>query len=243
MYAIKERPIGRGRAVSLDPSPIEYARERFLERLQRVIDELANGRVSELARMTGIKDGTIRNYQNRPSLPTTDVLVQIAKGAGVRLEWLATGEGPMLRGKEHDDEILIPFFDVRAAAGDGLSAPDYESPLPPMIFKRAWLQALDISSTTHLQFLYAQGKSMEPTIRDGDFLMIDRDPDVVAALRDGIWVIREDNEVKVKRLQKASGSLRIISDDATWPPYSVPTAEIGTTLIVLGRVIWSGKRH
>jgi phage repressor protein C with HTH and peptisase S24 domain len=84
---------------------------------------------------------------------------------------------------------------------------------------------------------------MEPTIRDGDFLMIDRDPDVVAALRDGIWVIREDNEVKVKRLQKASGSLRIISDDATWPPYSVSLTDVGSAVVVLGRVVWSGKRH
>jgi phage repressor protein C with HTH and peptisase S24 domain len=225
----------------------EYPRNAFVARLQSIIDIAADRKISTLSRLTGVPDSTLRGYKSGKALPTLDNLTAICSGTGVNLTWLATGDGPMFPGEvipiRRDDEVLIPFFDVRAAAGDGLTCPDYESPLPPMTFKRAWLQALDISSTTHLQFLYAQGKSMEPTIRDGDYLLIDRDPDGIKGLREGIWVIREDSEVKVKRLQKAGGVVRVISDDPTWPPYSVPTAEIGTTLIVLGRVIWSGKRH
>jgi phage repressor protein C with HTH and peptisase S24 domain len=218
----------------------------FADRLNLALKAISPS-TNKFALEHGFSESTIRGWLRRERDPKRKDIADLATALGVNLLWLVTGEGPMKPGEvvpfKRDDEILIPFFNIRAAAGDGLSAPDYEQPLPPISFKRAWLLALDVSSTTHLEFLFAKGKSMEPTIRDGDYLLIDRDPDGIKGLREGIWVIREDSEVKVKRLQRAGGIVRVISDDPTWPPYSVPTAEIGTTLIVLGRVIWSGKRH
>ncbi len=225
-----------------------YDKSAFRARVMALVDRFANRKISKLAELCKIPVSTLRKYTEAKSVPGADILVLIAKGTGVNLEWLATGEGPMFPGeivafKKNDDEILIPFFDIHAAAGNGLNAPDHESSLPPIAFKRAWLQGMGVTNTTYLQFLYAYGPSMEPKIRDQDFLLIDRDPDAVKALRDGVWVIREGNEIKVKRLQKVLGNLRVISDNPEWPVYTVPLDVVGTAIEIIGRVIWSGQRH
>ena len=41
-----------------------------------------------------IPEGSLRQYLNG-SVPGVDKVIAIARGAGVRIEWLATGEGPM----------------------------------------------------------------------------------------------------------------------------------------------------
>lgn len=46
------------------------------------------------SREVGIPDPTLRSCLRRRSVPRMDVVVQIAAGTGVSLEWLATGSGP-----------------------------------------------------------------------------------------------------------------------------------------------------
>lgn len=62
----------------------------------RLLAEEAGG-VAALARKVGMKDSTLRKWVNGPSEPSRGDLVHVARETGVRVEWLATGEGPRFR--------------------------------------------------------------------------------------------------------------------------------------------------
>jgi transcriptional regulator with XRE-family HTH domain len=71
----------------------------FEERLRRAL----NGEtLRAFARRTGIPHSTLRRYESGTQ-PSLDKAVEIAAALRVRLEWLATGEGPMRPG-----DVLMP---------------------------------------------------------------------------------------------------------------------------------------
>ncbi|NCP10550.1 MAG: S24 family peptidase, partial [Sphingomonadales bacterium] len=85
-----------------------------------------------------------------------------------------------------------------------------------------------------------EGDSMMPTLAHGDEIMVDT-ADGAARLRDGIYVIRIDDELKVKRLARAPGRGRVsvVSDNPAYPRFDdVALSDIG----VVGRVVWTGRR-
>lgn len=53
------------------------------------------GNLAELARKSGLSRRVIDKYRNGESDPSRARLVALARAAGVRVEWLATGEEPM----------------------------------------------------------------------------------------------------------------------------------------------------
>jgi transcriptional regulator with XRE-family HTH domain len=65
------------------------------------IDQLADllGGKKELARLANVSEVQIYRYINGENVPNVNVIVKLARAAGVSIEWLATGEGPgMLAG-------------------------------------------------------------------------------------------------------------------------------------------------
>ncbi|PTW61383.1 peptidase S24-like protein [Breoghania corrubedonensis] len=80
---------------------------------------------------------------------------------------------------------------------------------------------------------------MEPTIRDGDVLLVDTS---INAVRDNaIYVVVLGGLVLVKRLQiKRDGSLRLISDNDRFEAEDVPANE-ASDIHVAGRVMWYGR--
>jgi len=81
---------------------------------------------------------------------------------------------------------------------------------------------------------------MEPTIRDGDLLLVDTSQkDVV---EDGIYVLHLNNHLLAKRLQRLhDGSIRISSDNPAYAEEVVTSGEL-STLDIIGRAVWSGRR-
>lgn len=67
--------------------------EAFIGRLK--ICEQRVGNESKWAREAGISQSTIRGYTARNVEPPRNVLIELARAAGVSALWLATGEGPI----------------------------------------------------------------------------------------------------------------------------------------------------
>ena len=84
------------------------------------------------------------------------------------------------------------------------------------------------------------GDSMAPTLGDGDDILVDRG-DGAERLRDGIYVLRLDGALVVKRLVLAAdrAAATIRSDNPAWPdlPPCAPAE-----LDIVGRVVWTGRR-
>ncbi len=76
--------------------------ERIAERISTLI-RMA-GSASALARMCGVSESVVRKWRDGQSEPSLAHCNALAKGSGVMLSWLATGEGPMRAYRVADGE-------------------------------------------------------------------------------------------------------------------------------------------
>jgi phage repressor protein C with HTH and peptisase S24 domain len=143
-------------------------------------------------------------------------------------------EGPLA-----DRLVTVPRLDVGASAGPGAEA-GAERTLGQIAFDPAWLRRMRIANREQLSLIRVQGDSMAPTLSDGDEIMVDRG-DAGERLRDGIYVLRIEDVLVVKRVavNPAGRRLSIRSDNEAYPawPDCDPAA-----LDVVGRVVWVGRR-
>ena len=87
-----------------------------------------------------------------------------------------------------------------------------------------------------LSAIAVAGDSMEPTLRDGDEILVDRAP---RALRDGVHVVRAGDSLLVKRLDLGRpGRIALISDNPAYPPIELAPGEVE----IVGRVVWKSGR-
>jgi len=138
------------------------------------------------------------------------------------------------------DLVSVPKLDVKASAGHGAFA-DTETRLGQYGFDRAWLKRMSSGNPDNLSIVRVSGDSMAPTLQDGDDILIDQSPES-AKVRDGIYVLLRDETLLVKRvaLEPMSGKLAICSDNPAYPSWSgCDPREVN----ILGRVIWSTRRH
>jgi SOS-response transcriptional repressor LexA len=137
-----------------------------------------------------------------------------------------------------DDYVLIPQYQVRASAGPG-SLPDAESPTARIAFQAGFVRDLAHSPPEALAILSVEGDSMLPTLAHGDQILIDTNDQ--SAARDGIYVLRVDDALLVKRLSlnPATRRLTIHSDNDAYPSW--PDCDPGA-IHIIGRVVWVGRK-
>jgi phage repressor protein C with HTH and peptisase S24 domain len=137
--------------------------------------------------------------------------------------------------------ILVPVKRVlvRASAGHG-ALPGCEREQPYFAFDDRWLKALTSSKPGELSIIRVEGDSMAPTLNDGDDILVDR-VGCSEALRDGIYVLRIDDSLLVKRLaiHPLGKSVTIQSDNPAYPDWPDCGLE---DVHCIGRVIWAGRK-
>jgi phage repressor protein C with HTH and peptisase S24 domain len=198
-----------------------------------------------LERLTGIAESLIRKYMNGQSTPGADKLVLLAAATGVSIEWLATGQLPpdkptntSASAMHQDDYALIPRYDIQVSTGHGALV-EHEAELGRMAFRRDWLRQEGFSVSS-LVLVSARGDSMEPSIGEGDLLLVDTSRH--SPQDDGIYVLRVDDDVIAKRLQHDwQGGLWVRSDNPLYNDQHI-TDEAASRLKVVGRVVWVGRR-
>jgi hypothetical protein len=134
--------------------------------------------------------------------------------------------------------VAVPRLALGASAGSGMLDVD-EQAAGIMAFDAHWLRHLGVRPQ-HVSIIRVDGESMAPTLNDGDDIMVDHDDDALR-LRDGVYVLRLDGVLMVKRI--AMGPLRgrfsVISDNAHYPDWM----DIDPALVaIVGRVVWTGRR-
>ncbi|MEP2101285.1 MAG: S24 family peptidase [Parasphingorhabdus sp.] len=133
--------------------------------------------------------------------------------------------------------VRIKQLQLGASAGPGSLADD-EAPQDSMAFGAKWLKQIG-TDPKKLSLIVVDGDSMDPTLCDGDDIMVDHSA-AERPLRDGIYVLRMDDVLLVKRLAlRPSGQLSIRSDNERYPDWDdIDPAEVN----IIGRVVWKGRR-
>lgn len=146
--------------------------------------------------------------------------------------------GPDLPAAATAGLVCIPRLSVEASAGPGALASG-EDHIAQFGFDPRWLKRLT-HSPTRLSAITVRGDSMQPTLIDGDDILVDQG-DAAERLRDGIYVLRVDDALLVKRLARnpANGRISIRSDNPAYPSWEDCDP---ANMAVIGRVIWAGRR-
>lgn len=166
--------------------------------------------------------------------------LKACKFLGVEPVWLSEGRGQMGRQQaiSLEDNPLYPAIRhvaLRFSAG----ATGYEvqqvdaKEAQPIVFRASWFKTRGlkperlIAATVH-------GQSMEPTLYDGDLVVInvdDRTP------KDGeVFAARYEDEMVLKRLFREGGSWWLHSDNADQRRH--PRRECGGSVEIIGRVVY-----
>jgi len=211
----------------------------------------------ELSERSGLPLPSLKDYETGKRMPGGEAIASLCQ-AGISANWLLTGKGEMLRSSEQppapeqplqipggeaidDNYVLVPLYDVRAAAGHG-AVVENEQVIDYLAFNRKWLWQELHASTQDLYLIEVDGESMEPTLRPGDVILIDR-RSAQKVPRDGIYVMRMDDGLLVKRLQRLPGRrVKVTSDNPAYEPFELTLDASGDDFAIIGRVVWAGRR-
>lgn len=171
-----------------------------------------------LARYFGVDEAMLGGPEEAPATATAATAATAA----------ARGEGP----------VTVPQYDLGASAGPG-ALPEDERARSHLAFDARWLRRL-AGDPKQLSMIRVEGDSMLPTLSDGDEILVDRG-DGPGRLRDGIYVLRMEGALIVKRLalNPAARRIAVRSDNPAYPSWDdCDPADMD----VIGRVIWVGRR-
>jgi len=208
--------------------------------LEKLIRE--NGHdFAALSKMLGKNPAYIQQYIRRgsPKKLDEDDRRRLAEFYGVDEGLLgapAARESSSQGRKTSDGLLRIKQLQVGASAGPGSLADDEYA--ESMGFAPKWLRRLG-TDPANLSLIVVDGDSMDPTLGDGDDIMVDHSASA-RPLRDGIYVLRMDDVLLVKRIAMGpSGKLTIRSDNPQYPDWDDVRPE---SVNIIGRVVWTWRR-
>jgi phage repressor protein C with HTH and peptisase S24 domain len=245
-----------------EPGKDELVFDVVWERIRKVTGWKNYG---QMADFLGIKAASVSGAKKRGYI-SLDWVFKVAQGYKESTDWLATGEESAMQfpfstedvikacknrdsvraakkfsrtGDLNSDFVLVPRYEVAASAGGGAMVHS-EQIVDHLAFRSEWVRnALNVSVQA-LALISVKGDSMEPTLSNGDLILVDTGTNKVED--NAIYVLRYNGSLMVKRVQRRrDGSVIIKSDNKIYDPEVVTATEVND-LHVVGRVVWSGRR-
>ncbi|MDI1295446.1 MAG: S24 family peptidase [bacterium] len=215
------------------------------ERARLLLDELITRQrlsYADISRLIGRNSAYIQQFIKRGTPRKLDeqdrkVIAQFFGISDRLLDGVQSTEEPALTQVSTHQIVPVPCLSLGVSAGMGTLDEDVDS-AGTLSFDTDWLRRL----TAHpydVQIVRVAGDSMAPTLQDGDDIMVDPH-DHSTRLRDGIYVLRMDGVLMVKRLVigPQRNKFSVLSDNRHYPDWS----EIDHAMVnIVGRVIWIGR--
>ncbi len=206
------------------------------ERLRKIRGEMSQ---LELAEKLGVHKNTLANYEKNERLPDVEVLNKLLDVfPDIEPGWLLTGviekQYPSAEGY-----IVPPRNEVGGRERGGAMIVS-EQVVDYVSFRSDWVRYTLGIPAHYLSLISVKGDSMEPTLSDGDLVLIDLRANRVED--NAIYVIQSNDSLLVKRIQrKLDGSMVVRSDNPIYET-EVLTGETADRLEVVGRVVWTGRK-
>lgn len=182
----------------------------------------------ELGKVLDIQKAAISKYENGRAEPSTEVLKKMSAYFGVSIDYLLGNSPAKLSAQKLGRGVRIPVLG-RVVAGIPIEAVeeiiDYEE-IPK-----------SMSATGEFFALQVKGDSMLPTLKDGDVVIVKKQPTVDSG--DIAIVLVNGNEATVKEVKESPGGITLIGHNvAVYTPQFYSNEEIKSLPVeVLGKVV------
>lgn len=192
---------------------------------------------TSISRLLGRNAAYIQQYIRRGSPRQLDEhdRALLARYFGVDERLLGS---PARQGGPVVELVHVQVMSVEASAGHGALA-SAEARSSQIGFEEKWLRRLTSSKASSLSIIGVLGDSMEPTLHNGDEVMVDL-ADNQSRLRDGIYVLRMDDMLSVKRvaIEPQGQKVSVLSDNPAYPSWRGLEK---SSINIVGRVLWFGR--
>lgn len=201
-------------------------------------------KLEDLANRINLPHSQVRHLSAGGKKITPEIAADIEKTTGISAAWLLLGTGDMFDkpagtlAKAFGDDIgsrySVSYYpDVRASAGNGYYNDDSSEieiiSLPKAVIDKKL-------SVGKIDAIKVHGDSMHPTIKENDIIFVATNMREVYDNK--IYVIRYDEEIRVKRLFKRRGEKVLLrSDNTIYPDEEISIHD--EAVAVLGQVIYN----
>ena len=145
----------------------------------------------------------------------------------------------MASDSDESEYIHIPRYEVEASAGGGAVVHN-EKVVDYLSFRAEWVKNSLGVSVRDLALISVIGDSMEPTLSEGDVVLLDM---TTKGVMDGsIYALQLNGGLLVKRIQrKLDGSIVVKPDNPRYDT-EIISEDSADLLKIIGRVVWVGRR-
>lgn len=226
------------------------ARKIFSKRLQE-LEKVLGLSPPKLAKMGRCSQSTYYRYRKGESTPDLDFLNNILKNENnINAEWLLKGIHPILKKdtlKNNNKNgspirfLSLPFYTMSPIqeGGEGLlSLEEWENPSHTIPFCNTFINTIVEPNSNNLLAINVKCDSMSPVIQPGSIILVNRDQ--TNPVGDGIFIVRFDNEIRMKLVQRLpSMRLQLSTINKKFNPFEVKLNE--ENFDIVGRIIWRGS--
>lgn len=225
------------------------------DKLKKAREYLNKGQ-KEMAALVGAGYRSWQGYEQGTSTPGGQVFEALVR-LGFNATWFFSNDAPMLiqdqvpkgDGRQcslaepsasyNVEYVHIPRYEVNASAGGGAIVHS-EQVVDYLSFRADWVRSTLGVSVRDLALISVIGDSMEPSLSEGDVVLLDMT--TTSVLDGSIYALRLNGGLLVKRIQRMlDGSLVVKSDNARYDTETV-SEDKADRLKIVGRVVWVGRR-
>lgn len=199
----------------------------------------------------GVSPSTLQAWEDESGrLPNAWEMMRIAEIYNVTIENLYSGgednfkpaaaniKDTLGNSVDVEDFVFIPRYNVQASAGPGADV-SIENIMHPMSFRKYWINNVLGVCAKSLIVIGVKGDSMAGEINNGDIILINKDD---TNLLNGIYVIRIEGDLIVKRIQRLPGGIiKVISANKEYESFEIDTNNPPVDFEAIGRVVWHGR--
>lgn len=228
----------------------------FFERVRSASDVASQ---MDLAAALGVNRSAITQAKLRDAVPPKWILA-LSRKYGLSPDWLEYGSGAVHGGEdrsgavhggapgggepsalrrvgravpvEGEDMVEVPKAAALLCAGGGSFEVD-ATPVAAFPFPRWWLARM--GSPADMVFMDVVGDSMEPTVYDGDTVLVDQGNTRLDAK--SIFAVGVDEAIYLKRVETAPNSIVLHSDNPRYSALELFGDELAG-FRVIGKMVW-----
>jgi phage repressor protein C with HTH and peptisase S24 domain len=200
------------------------ASSQFQAFMRRLAQAAGIDSQSELASVLELNRSAVSRAKSRDRVPE-QWIAKLCALFSLDPDWLRDGQSSL------DRFVEVPIVTARLGAGGGSHVVDADVQ-GHIAFRSSWLHQK--GRPRDMVLMQVVGDSMEPGIREGDYVLIDQSKQEIYP--GGVYALGLEDAIMIKQVDKRPDELIIISANSKYSPITL-RGDVLETVRIIGRVL------